>query len=116
MSRMGAQNSLLDSTETIAVPITTIDDYCARTGLEPDWILIDIEGFELAALRGAARTSNAIAGVSASSWKSTRRSGFRWRHSRRRRSFPAEQWIARRTLDAQGHPLGEYGLVHLSWT
>ena len=35
MSRLGAPNSLLDSTETIAVPITTIDDYCARTGLAP---------------------------------------------------------------------------------
>ena len=56
MSRLAEQNSLLDATERITVPVITIDDFCARTGLEPDWILIDIEGFELAALRGAART------------------------------------------------------------
>ena len=34
MSRMGAQNSQLDSTRHLR-SITTIDDYCARTGWSP---------------------------------------------------------------------------------
>jgi FkbM family methyltransferase len=117
MSRMGAQNSLLDSTETIAVPITTIDDYCARTGLEPDWILIDIEGFELAALRGAARTIERHRGslglvveIHPALWSSAGviRADVE--------GFLSERGLRVEPLTNQGDPLAEYGLVHLSWT
>ncbi len=53
MSRLGEPNKLLrDRVEPIEVPVTTIDEFCARTGLTPDWLLIDIEGFEFAALLG----------------------------------------------------------------
>lgn len=38
------------------VPSTTIDDFCASANVTPDLIKIDIEGAELAALRGARRT------------------------------------------------------------
>ena len=34
----------------------TIDEFCTRRSLKPDVIKIDIEGFELAALRGAEKT------------------------------------------------------------
>ncbi len=40
----------------ITVPVTTIDSYCEANLVEPDWIVMDIEGFEVAALRGASRT------------------------------------------------------------
>src|SRR5713101_6261946 len=53
MSRLGEPNKLLrDRVEPIEVPVTTIDEFCARTGLtpDPDWLRIDIEGFEFAAL------------------------------------------------------------------
>jgi len=40
----------------IEMPSVTIDDVCDREGLAPDVIKIDIEGSELAALRGARRT------------------------------------------------------------
>jgi FkbM family methyltransferase len=38
------------------VPSVTVDDFCAAHGLTPDVIKIDVEGAELAALRGARQT------------------------------------------------------------
>lgn len=40
----------------IIVPTLTIDDFCVASSITPDVIKIDIEGGELAALRGARRT------------------------------------------------------------
>ncbi len=117
MSRPVEQNSLLDSAERITVPVITIDDFCARTGLEPDWILIDIEGFELAALRGAARTIERRRGnlglvveIHPALWESagtTRSEVERFLNETGLRAVP---------LNGQHDPLGEYGLVHLSWS
>jgi FkbM family methyltransferase len=42
-------------TSAVCVRVTTLDDYCENLGIIPDWILIDIEGFEFAALSGARR-------------------------------------------------------------
>jgi FkbM family methyltransferase len=117
MSRLAEQNRLLDSTERITVPVITIDDFCARTGLEPDWILIDIEGFELAALRGAARTIERRRGslgmvveIHPALWASaaTTRSEVE--------RFFKEVGLRAVPLNGQPDPLGEYGLVHLSWS
>ncbi|MGH9412052.1 MAG: FkbM family methyltransferase [Vicinamibacterales bacterium] len=41
--------------ETIDVPTTTIDSFCARQGIQPRVIKIDVEGAELDALVGARR-------------------------------------------------------------
>src|SRR5262245_18753552 len=41
---------------TVEVPVTTIDEFCAREKLTPDFIKIDVEGAELEVLRGAHRT------------------------------------------------------------
>jgi FkbM family methyltransferase len=41
---------------TTEVPATTIDEFCDATGVSPDVMKIDVEGAELAALRGARRT------------------------------------------------------------
>jgi FkbM family methyltransferase len=38
------------------VQLTTIDEYCARSGVRPDLILVDVEGFEFDVLAGAAET------------------------------------------------------------
>lgn len=40
----------------VPVPLTTIDALVERTGIVPDLIKIDVEGYEIDVLRGAART------------------------------------------------------------
>ena len=39
-----------------------MDAFCAARRVKPDWIVMDIEGFEVAALRGARETIRARAG------------------------------------------------------
>ena len=56
-SRLGEPNrERPEDHRSFQVPITTIDDFCAEQQIKPDWILIDIEGYEVAALRGARHT------------------------------------------------------------
>jgi FkbM family methyltransferase len=57
VSRLGSpDSSIANAFRAIAVPMISLDDFCgARPGLMPDCILIDIEGFEIAALKGARR-------------------------------------------------------------
>ncbi|MGH7176269.1 MAG: FkbM family methyltransferase [Tepidisphaeraceae bacterium] len=56
MSRLGSANPLLEKSGEIRplrVSITTLDEFCRERAVTPDWLLLDIEGFEIAALRGA---------------------------------------------------------------
>jgi FkbM family methyltransferase len=56
MSRLGEPNELIaDRVRELTVPVVTLDGFCEAEGLEPDWLFMDIEGFELAALAGARR-------------------------------------------------------------
>jgi FkbM family methyltransferase len=53
-SRMGApRQEIADRVSPIPVPVVTLDEYCEKEGVAPDWLLIDIEGFEMTALAGA---------------------------------------------------------------
>lgn len=53
MNRLGQPNPLVSETRAIPIAVTTLDLFCRDENLKPDWILIDVEGFEIAALKGA---------------------------------------------------------------
>lgn len=53
-SRLAAQSE--DDAALTRVSLVTIDGFCAQHGLTPDMIKIDVEGWELAVLRGARHT------------------------------------------------------------
>ena len=57
MSRLGAPNpEIASQTRPVTVAVTTLDEYCAAERVDPDWLLIDVEGFEFAVLTGARET------------------------------------------------------------
>jgi FkbM family methyltransferase len=51
-----SSSNCISSTGSVLVNITTIDDFCNEVNLVPNLIKIDIEGSEMAALRGAKNT------------------------------------------------------------
>lgn len=56
MSRLGEPNrAIAGRVREVNVQTVTLDEYCEGAHLAPDWLFIDIEGFEVAALEGARR-------------------------------------------------------------
>lgn len=57
-SRLGQPNPhIADVGNTaLVVPVTTIDTLCANRDLKPDWLVLDVEGYEIHALAGARQT------------------------------------------------------------
>ena len=56
LSRLTAPNPEEPAPHTTDVPVTTVDEYCLDHSFVPDWMLIDVEGFEFDVLAGATRT------------------------------------------------------------
>lgn len=57
LSRLGRANpAIVEPAGATEVRVTTIDDYCRDTGTLPDWIMVDVEGYEFDVLAGAAET------------------------------------------------------------
>jgi FkbM family methyltransferase len=59
ISRLLRPNPSQPGGSSIEVDATTIDAFCARRRLAPDWIVMDVEGYEVAALEGARETVTA---------------------------------------------------------
>jgi FkbM family methyltransferase len=53
-ARLGSANPALSGAlARIDVPVTTLDRWCEAQDVSPDWLVIDVEGFEEDVLRGA---------------------------------------------------------------
>lgn len=117
MSRLGAPNQALDGQVTeITVPVVTLDEYCSSEGLEPDWLFIDIEGFEIAALSGATeliRTGRGKLGIIVEMHPNVWSSANTTRA--RAESLFSELGLRAVPLTGQTDPLGDYGIVHLEY-
>lgn len=117
MSRLGEPNTLLNGNVTeIRVPVVTLDEYCDSEGIKPDWLFIDIEGFEIAALSGARKLIESQRGqlgivveMHPNVWgsASTTRAGAE--------ALLADLGLRAEPLMGQTDPLAEHGLVHLAY-
>jgi FkbM family methyltransferase len=114
-SRIGTANPEAHlSHERFDVEVTTLDVYCEGRRLRPDWIVMDIEGFEVEALRGARATLAAGAGrigvvveMHPHLWElsGTSRAGME--------AVLTELRLVARPLSGQRDPLAESGVVAL---
>ena len=110
MSRAGRANPRLSSTSRIEVPVTTLDAAAAGRGRRPDVVVMDVEGWEIAALQGAATllgSSRFVVELHPDAWE--------WSgHCRAdlERLLDAAGLVAR-PVSGQRDPLGELGQVVL---
>jgi FkbM family methyltransferase len=115
MSRLGEPNDeLRGATTPIVVPVVTLDDHCRTAGVRPDWLLIDVEGFEIAVLQGAreiirsrGRALGLVVEMHARVWPSAGMS------RARAESVLRDLGLRPVALTGQSDPLADHGLVHL---
>lgn len=115
MSRLGAANRLIaDHVCEVTVPVVTLDDYCESEGVVPDWLLIDIEGFEIAALAGARRLLSdrrndlkVVVEMHPNVWDSANTT------RARTEALLDELGMSVMPLTGQRDPLSDHGLVYL---
>jgi FkbM family methyltransferase len=115
-SRLGSPNvAFAASASSLVVPTVTLDDYCAAEDVAPDWLFLDIEGFEIAALLGARRIIKArgvalgiVVEIHPGEWKlaDTSRDDLE--------ALLAETHRRPHPLTGQRDPLAEYGVVYLA--
>ena len=116
MSRLGEPNSAIaERARGINVETVTLDEYCERTRLAPDWLFIDIEGFEVAALEGARnliKSRGMRMGIVVEMHPNVWRSATAGRAQLER--LLEELGLDPVPLTGQTDALGEHGLVHLA--
>ena len=115
MSRLGTPNeSIAEQVNEIKVPIVTLDEYCRQQGLLPDWLFIDIEGFEIKALIGAReliKSRKDRLGIVVEMHPNV------WASADTTRALAeatlTELGLRAVPLTGQADPLGDYGIVYL---
>jgi FkbM family methyltransferase len=115
MSRLGEPNQALASSAVpLEVDTTSLDAYCSSKGLKPNLLLLDIEGFEIAALSSARKLIQErgtdleiIVEMHPSVWTSA--------DTNRRRAELLLSELRRIPvpLTGQADPLGDHGTVRL---
>jgi FkbM family methyltransferase len=108
MSRIGRPNPLLAATKAVSVAVTTLDEVAERRQKRPSWVIMDIEGWEIAALKSARRLlrhSRFVIELHPSAWP--------WSgHSRTDlEELLQELELEVVRLTGQADPLGEHGHV-----
>jgi len=116
-SRLSQPNDLIaNRTVSSTVSMTSLSEFSRHNGLIPDWLLIDIEGLELAALRGASELIlerryklGIVIEMHPGFWTilGTSRTEVE--------GLLRELRLHAVPLTGQADPLGEYGLVHLAF-
>jgi FkbM family methyltransferase len=117
MSRLGSENpQIAGKTTRLRVPTTSLDDYCERTGVAPNWLRMDIEGFEIAALRGATKLIAARKGALSIVVEMHPNA---WRDSGETvescAALLSDLGLEAIPLSGQKDALREYGIVHLAY-
>jgi len=102
----------LANAEAIEIEVTTLDSFCAARRIRPSLIKIDIEGFELHALRGAKQTlaqhrPTVVVELHPMNWPEIGVSG------EQMDEFLKDVDYRLKPLDGQTNPLTEYGHVVL---
>ncbi len=110
MGRAGRPNPRLPATDRIEVPVTTLDAFASTRGRLPDLVVMDIEGWEIAALEGARSHlghTRFIVELHPDAWQ--------WSgHTRRDLERVLDSaGLEARPLSGQRDPLGEHGQVVL---
>ena len=117
MTRLGEpDDQIADRTAASAVKETTLDEFSRQSGLLPNWLIVDIEGHEFAALCGGSQLIKSQQGklgivveMHPSVWAASGNSRYSAEallHELGLHAFP---------LTGQTDPPGEYGIVHLAF-
>jgi hypothetical protein len=115
-SRLGSPNPDLPPPKELPrlITLVTLDQFCAERGLIPNWLLIDVEGYEIKALAGASQLIRANRGrlglvveLHPNLWASA------GSNVEQLQTWLHEQGLTVRPLLGQRSPFAEHGLVSL---
>lgn len=118
MGRAGTPNPALDHVTSVRVPVVTLDAVAQDRGRVPDAVVMDIEGFEVAALRAAGAVFSG-AGAASRPWWIVELHPNAWAWSGHNRpqleAVLADARVRVVPLSGQTDALGEYGQVLLEF-